>query len=387
MAMVTCPRCRLRISNRVRDCFCCGYPTARIPVPREQDPFRNPAYTSSAPAPYEAVPSAEAPAPFVPHPEPEAPAPFVPNPAFAQTPAGETPEPLKKPENKEKDNDKAGKFMPWIIAGIVISVLVIIVLIIIILKMRADEYNNDYYPDEVVELDETPVDASEAEPVPEPVQDIPEEAPTEVIQRPEGDTDPAETAVSENAPEEPAETAVEEAPPESTASGNNPAPEERTASGNNGEERNTSTGEALNRDKAMESAEKHLNAENEAYSRNGLIDKLQSEGFSNTDATYAADNSNADWEEQALKSAEHHMQNETHSYNDLISVLENEKFTNDEAVYGADFCGADWYDQAIKKGREHLDSGSYSFDSLVEQLEADGFAYEEATYAATELIE
>ena len=40
-----------------------------------------------------------------------------------------------------------------------------------------------------------------------------------------------------------------------------------------------------------------------AFSREGLIDQLMYEKFSTEEATYAADNCGADWNEQALKKA------------------------------------------------------------------------------------
>ena len=40
---------------------------------------------------------------------------------------------------------------------------------------------------------------------------------------------------------------------------------------------------------------------NHGFSKSGLIEQLEFEGFSNEDATYAANELNVDWKEQAVK--------------------------------------------------------------------------------------
>lgn len=75
------------------------------------------------------------------------------------------------------------------------------------------------------------------------------------------------------------------------------------------------------------------------FSHQGLIEQLEYEGFSNEDATYAADNCGADWNMQAAKSAEMYMKVKGYSRSELIEQLEYEGFTAEQAAYGADSVG------------------------------------------------
>ena len=69
------------------------------------------------------------------------------------------------------------------------------------------------------------------------------------------------------------------------------------------------------------------------------------------------------------------------SRNGLIEQLKYESFSQSEAEYGADNCGADWYEQAEKKALLYLEIGAFSKERLIEQLEYDGFTHDEATIA------
>lgn len=76
-----------------------------------------------------------------------------------------------------------------------------------------------------------------------------------------------------------------------------------------------------------------------AFSREGLIEQLEYEGYSTADATYGVDNSGADWMEQAVKSAEEYLEFMPFSREGLIEQLEYEGFTHEEAVHGVDAAG------------------------------------------------
>lgn len=76
-----------------------------------------------------------------------------------------------------------------------------------------------------------------------------------------------------------------------------------------------------------------------AFSYSGLISQLEYEGYSNADATYGADNSGADWYEQAAKKAEDYMNYSAFSRSGLISQLEYDGFTRSQAEHGADAVG------------------------------------------------
>ena len=68
------------------------------------------------------------------------------------------------------------------------------------------------------------------------------------------------------------------------------------------------------------------------------------------------------------------------SYTGLIEQLEYEGYSHTEAVYGADNCGADWNEQAAKSAANYLDYTSFSRSGLIEQLEYEGFTHSQAVY-------
>ncbi|MGO5220763.1 Ltp family lipoprotein, partial [Bilifractor sp. LCP21S3_F3] len=73
---------------------------------------------------------------------------------------------------------------------------------------------------------------------------------------------------------------------------------------------------------------------------------------------------------------------------DQLSSDYGDKFTVDQATYAADNCGADWNEQAVKAAQSYLDIGGFSRDSLIQQLSSDygdKFTVDQATYAADQL--
>lgn len=119
------------------------------------------------------------------------------------------------------------------------------------------------------------------------------------------------------------------------------------------------------------------------FSRDGLIQQLEYEGYPAEDATYAVENCGADWYAQALGKAQEYLQMTAFSYGGLIEQLEYEGFSNEEATYGVDNCGADWNEQAAKKAQDYISMMSFSRDGLIEQLQYEGFSYDEAAYGVT----
>ena len=120
----------------------------------------------------------------------------------------------------------------------------------------------------------------------------------------------------------------------------------------------TESKETMGQKNARKKAESYLDFS--AFSREGLIEQLEFEGFSNEDAVYAVDNVYVDWNEQALKKAKSYLDFSAFSEEGLIEQLEFEGFTSSEAKYGVKNCGADWNEQAAKKAESYLD-----FSSLV----------------------
>jgi C1A family cysteine protease len=88
---------------------------------------------------------------------------------------------------------------------------------------------------------------------------------------------------------------------------------------------------------ALESAQNYVDLT--AFSKAGLIEQLSSsagEGFSKADATFAANNVDADWNEEAVEAAQNYLDLTAFSKAGLIEQLSSaagEKFTPAQARY------------------------------------------------------
>lgn len=82
----------------------------------------------------------------------------------------------------------------------------------------------------------------------------------------------------------------------------------------------------------------------------------------------------------ALQAAKIYLAVMPFSHSGLIEQLEFEGYSYSEAAYAADNCGADWYEQAAKKAKQYLEIMAFSRSGLIDQLEFDGFTYEQAAY-------
>ena len=60
------------------------------------------------------------------------------------------------------------------------------------------------------------------------------------------------------------------------------------------------------------------------------------DGYTEEDARFAADTCGADWKEQAVKSAANYLGNMFFSKDGLIEQLEYDGYTNEQAVYGVE---------------------------------------------------
>lgn len=76
-----------------------------------------------------------------------------------------------------------------------------------------------------------------------------------------------------------------------------------------------------------------------AFSKKGLIDQLEFEGFSTADSQFAVDYIDVDWFEQAALKAVDYLDYSSFSRKGLIDQLLFEGFTREEAVYGVDQTG------------------------------------------------
>jgi hypothetical protein len=83
---------------------------------------------------------------------------------------------------------------------------------------------------------------------------------------------------------------------------------------------------------ALRSAEDYLAYS--AFSRKGLIEQLEYEGYSTKNATFAVDHVTVNWNEQAAQSAKDYLEYSPFSRQGLIEQLEYEGFTHEQAKYG-----------------------------------------------------
>ena len=82
---------------------------------------------------------------------------------------------------------------------------------------------------------------------------------------------------------------------------------------------------------------------NQSFSRKGLIKQLKVEGYSAKDSEFAVeyleDNDQVNWNEQAAKTAQNYLDNQSFSRKGLIEQLEFEGFTRKQALYGVNEVG------------------------------------------------
>ena len=95
--------------------------------------------------------------------------------------------------------------------------------------------------------------------------------------------------------------------------------------------------ETVNQKNARQKAEQYLDYS--AFSRQGLIQQLEYEGFSAIDAEYGTDAINADWREQAALKAKQYLDYSSFSRQGLIDQLLYEGFTQKQADYGVSTTG------------------------------------------------
>ena len=71
-----------------------------------------------------------------------------------------------------------------------------------------------------------------------------------------------------------------------------------------------------------------------AFSKSGLADQLEFEGYTKAEIDYATENCGANWNEQAVRMAKQYLQTMSFSRQGLIDQLVFEGFTQSQAEYG-----------------------------------------------------
>ena len=85
-------------------------------------------------------------------------------------------------------------------------------------------------------------------------------------------------------------------------------------------------------------------------------------------------------ESNALRSAKNYLRTMPFSKKGLQDQLEFEGYSESEALYAVNNCGANWKEQAVKEAKNYLDIMPFSKQELIDQLEFEGYTPEEARY-------
>lgn len=89
-------------------------------------------------------------------------------------------------------------------------------------------------------------------------------------------------------------------------------------------------------------------------------------------------------QKNALSSAKSYLSFMAFSYSGLIKQLEFEGYSQEEATYAADNCGANWNEQATTCAKSYLNTMAFSRQGLIDQLIYEGFSQEQAEYGVTQ---
>ena len=82
----------------------------------------------------------------------------------------------------------------------------------------------------------------------------------------------------------------------------------------------------------------------------------------------------------ALDSAQSYLRSSAFSKSGLVEQLEYEHFSSSDARWAVAHLRVSWNAQAVKKAKSYLRISSFSRQGLIEQLEYDGFTHSQAAY-------
>ena len=154
-------------------------------------------------------------------------------------------------------------------------------------------------------------------------------------------TTTSEDVVEEIVEDEPQETQgsqeTPDAPSAAASTPEAPAPEPETTEETPEPVAEETNSETLAQSNAVAMALNYLDYT--SFSKQGLIEQLEFEGFSTADAQYAVDNITVDWKEQAALKAAEYLNYQAFSRSGLIDQLEFEGFTRAQATFGVDAVG------------------------------------------------
>ena len=157
----------------------------------------------------------------------------------------------------------------------------------------------------------------------------------------------------------------------------------------------------------------HSYLESSGFSRDGLIEQLEYDGYTGSDATIAVDSLDMNWIKQAKKTAKSYLQDSGFSRNGLIEQLEYDGYTSSDATTAVDSLNlsqskSDKPEQsqtetveftpknsadltnpqknAVRSAKNWLEYSAYSRNNLIETLsQSDGYTIRDATFAVDSL--
>ena len=145
---------------------------------------------------------------------------------------------------------------------------------------------------------------------------------------------------------------------------------------------------------AVDAAEGYL-SDGQGFSKRGLLGQLTSsagDGFSNSDAEFAINHLNPNWDQQAVDAANGYLsEGQGFSEQGLLQQLTSsagDGFTEAQAEYAISSVHPDWDAQAVDAAKGYMQMGGFSQASLIQQLTSsagDGFTEAQAEYAASQV--
>lgn len=112
-----------------------------------------------------------------------------------------------------------------------------------------------------------------------------------------------------------------------------------------------------------------------AFSLGGVNDSSPAKSVGTPETTTSS-------REQALKRAQSYLHSSAFSRKRLIEQLEYEGFSTSDATAAVDALAVDWSAQAVKRAQSYLRTSAFSRKRLIEQLEYEGFSTADAKRAA-----
>lgn len=117
----------------------------------------------------------------------------------------------------------------------------------------------------------------------------------------------------------------------------------------------------------------------------GQSDNITVQPENNKETEMSTDPELTTAQKQATGSAQNYLDIFNFSRKGLINQLELEGFSTEDAEFAVDYLDVDWMAQAVGSAENYLEFSNFSRQGLIEQLEFEGFTTKQAEHAATEV--